>query len=312
MKRSLPTALWMMLLVASTSLAQDAGTAIDDCLPKLNIEIDVGYERIAERCPALSNALENSGWAAWLPRGWKESGNDLSAGSLMELRDLAARELAVQSNGRAPDVGELKRVLADLGTSAQERGGVWARFKAWLRTALEANNEATDDSTLARLIRRHGLSQTIIEIITYCAYAVIVALAVLIVFNELRHAGLLKRASRAGKESVTNATGARLSVSMKDIEAAPLFERPRLLLSLIISRLSALGRLPPPGALTVRELTRAAQLQEPDDRQRLSQLALATERVRFSDDDAPVESVESAVQQGRELLDRLDGDGKRA
>ena len=49
-------------------------------------------------------------------------------------------------------------------------------------------------------------------------------------------------------------------MSWRDIEQAPLRDRPRLLLELIVRRLSDRGALPPAGALTVRELTRAAQI----------------------------------------------------
>ena len=70
-----------------------------------------------------------------------------------------------------------------------------------------------------------------------------------------------------------------------DVERAPLAERPRLLLELIAAKLTDLKRLPPAGAFTVRELTRAAQLaaRKPIARA-CTELALTAERARYADD----------------------------
>jgi Domain of unknown function (DUF4129) len=90
------------------------------------------------------------------------------------------------------------------------------------------------------------------------------------------------------------------------VERASLVDKPRLLLELIVRRLSDRGFLPPAGALTVRELTRAARLPEPDDRIRLSDLAMAAERVRYSGHDPGAERLDESIARGRELLDRID------
>jgi hypothetical protein len=79
-----------------------------------------------------------------------------------------------------------------------------------------------------------------------------------------------------------------------------------LLLELIARRLIDRGYLPPAGALTVRELTSAARLPEPDDRTRLSELALTAERVRYSAGELDSEALDRSVARGRELLERLD------
>ena len=60
-----------LLLLAAFTGAQaeppDAVATIDACIARLDPQIDVGYERIARRCPDLAPTLEKSGWAAWLP-----------------------------------------------------------------------------------------------------------------------------------------------------------------------------------------------------------------------------------------------------
>jgi hypothetical protein len=95
-------------------------------------------------------------------------------------------------------------------------------------------------------------------------------------------------------------------MAWSDIERAPLADKPRLLLEMIVKRLSDRGYLPPAGALTVRELTRSVQLPEPDDRTRLSDLALAAERLRYSARELESGALHESVARGRELLDRLD------
>src|SRR5215212_4092319 len=121
---------------------QDALAALDACVAKLDAELDVGYERIAGRCPRLARTLEQSGWAQWLPRGWKEARNELSAGSLIELRTLVARELEAPIGAHRPDVKHLNAVLTGLGAAARERESLWSRFRAWLRIVVARNKPA--------------------------------------------------------------------------------------------------------------------------------------------------------------------------
>src|SRR5689334_24978743 len=99
----------LLLLFAAPAIAADANSpdavaVIDACIARLDPQIDVGYERIARRCPDLAPTLERSGWAAWLPQGWKDSRNDLSAGSLRELQALVTRELATPAAATTPRV----------------------------------------------------------------------------------------------------------------------------------------------------------------------------------------------------------------
>src|SRR5580698_9672953 len=92
--------------------------AIDACVLRLNPDVDIGYDRVAARCPALVRRVSESGVSAWLPRDWQRAGNDLSAAGLRELRQSLARELtAVGGAGErvgAPRVERIHDVLASL------------------------------------------------------------------------------------------------------------------------------------------------------------------------------------------------------
>jgi hypothetical protein len=277
--------------------------SLDACLSRLDPELDIGFDRIAARCPELAKQLDHGAWTPWLPRGWKEPGNDLSAGGLKEFRELVDRESAANAFSRAPDIRHLKGVLNGLAGTSSE--GWWSRFKSWLRSILETREQPTDESWFARMVSHVGVSQSLRQLIAYTALAAVVLLAGVIVVNEMRAAGLLAKRGVARRRHGSAETHTPLMV-WSDIERAPLTEKPRLLLELIVRRLSERGYLPPAGALTVRELTRAARLPEPDDRTRLSELAMAAERVRYSARDIEPTALDEPVARGRELLDRLD------
>jgi hypothetical protein len=302
----------VLLLFAGTVVAADADSpeavaAIQACIARLDPQIDVGYERIARRCPDLAPALERSGWAAWLPQGWKESRNDLSAGSLKELEALVTRELATQATTPTPRVQRLKEILADLGATGQQRSSAWTRFTKWLRSLFERAGQQNREGWLSRLVSRVGVSDAVMDIISYIALGIVVALAAFIVFNELRLAGLLgRRRAGDGSEPGDGALSGRESITWSDVERAPVLDRPRLLLELIATKLTALGRLPPAGAFTAREVVRAADLSAPADRERLHELALAAERARYAAAGVPPAVAESAVTRARELLTRLE------
>lgn len=285
---------------------KEAIAAIDACVPLLDAALDVGYDRIAARCPRLARSIEQTDWAEWLPRGWNEARNDLSAGSLIELRTLIAREVALPASGAPhPRVAQLKRVLADLGPSAQERSSLWTRFRGWLRSVVERNREEEERSWLDKMIQRNGRSQTVMELLTYGSMALITILAGIIVFNELRAAGLIRRRIRAGGDDAALRALLHKRLAWSDVERAPAADKPRVLLELVIARLTDVRRLPPAGALTVRELTRSASLDDSADRQRLLAVASVAERARYSDEALMPEAVGEAVEAGRELLESL-------
>jgi hypothetical protein len=279
---------------------------IDACVSRLDPQLDIGYDRIAARCPELMRQLEGGAWAPWLPRGWKEPGNDLSAGSLREFRELVARESSASDRTAAdvPDVRNLQPILTALAGTRNE--SAWSRFKTWLRSILEQREQPADESWFSRMVSHVGISQSLIRLVTYGALAAVVLLAAIIVVNEARASGLFPQRRGTARRRRELAAAAASGTTWGDIEKAPLRDRPRLLLELIVRRLSDRGFLPPAGALTVRELTRAALLTEADDRSRLTDLALAAERIRYSATESQSVGLDEPVARGRELLARLD------
>jgi hypothetical protein len=290
-------------LVSTNAFGQ--ADAIDSCLKRLDPTTDIGYERIAARCPDLTRQLEAGAWSAWLPREWKTPNNDLSAASLKDLRQLAEHELATRAPARAPSLVPLPAILLDLGPMESRRTGLWARFTNWLRIALERQGPSDGHDWWDRTVGRVSVSQTVIDVIGYGCLAAVVAIAVSLVLNELQVAGVfgvgrIRAGGKAGGRVTTRAPS-----DWTAIESASAGERPRLLLELIAARLVELNRLPPAGAFTVRELLQNAHLPRGDDRSVLADVALAAEKVRFSGEPIPAAHLEAVAERGRQLLEHL-------
>ena len=319
----------LMLLIAHPVRSSDISTeaargAIDSCVGRLNAETDIGYEHVAVRCPDLARRLDEAGLSAWLPHDWKKAGNDLSSGGLRELGNLLVLEdrdsAASQGPAHQPDVSHLPAVLARLaGADAAEGHGWWARTKAWLRDVFE-HREEEDDSWFSRVVGQNGFSQAVIELVSYAALVLVVVLAVVIVTNELRVGGVLGRWRRryVTRRRVVLPDGAEregtAAVTWDDVHEAALAQRPRILLEIITSRLTAEGRLPQSRGLTVRELVRLARLPDETDRRRLVELARMSERMRFSNEPIPETVVSAVLEDGRLLLGRISvaTDGQQA
>ncbi|HXW74184.1 MAG TPA: DUF4129 domain-containing protein [Steroidobacteraceae bacterium] len=301
-------ALLALLLAAALvpcAQARDALQVIDECIARLDTELDVGYPSIAARCPDLTPALTQSPWAPWLPAGWNRQDNQLSRSGLAELRALLAREVAPEVSRRPPLHPE--RVAAVLATVVERDAGSlswWQRFKDWLHRILAARATGRDH-WLAHWLTQIKLATSTTQLIVWSALALVVALAAGIVINELRIAGLL--GSRAGRTQTRNALeqapGAALV--LEQIERAAPERQPGLLLELIALRLAEQDRLPPARALTARELTRRARLPDESGRTQFAELVGVCERLRFSAERVSDASLAAALRSGRTLLAAL-------
>jgi Domain of unknown function (DUF4129) len=298
----------------STAGGQQAGAdveaviaIVEACSERLDPQIDIGYERIAARCPDLARRLEQNALAAWLPEGWKDAGNNLSAGSLQELAVLMRREIATPATGRTPNVKHLHAVLVEIGQSTQQQSSLWRRMRLWLHKVFPSSAEPTDTGWIPRMISRIGLPQTVIELVTYLALAVVIGLSVLILTNEVRQTGLFRR--RLGRtESVSRITTveSRVRLDWRDVERAELADKPRVLLELLLDRLTRAHRLPPAHSLTTREISRAASLPDQQNAERLRLIAQTAERLRYASRAPSGAEIEQVVEDGRVLLAELE------
>jgi len=300
---------WLLALLLTAAgvplaSARDAVASIDACIRQLDPGLDVGYTRIAERCPDLTPSLAHSPWALWLPSDWNRPGNQLSASGLTELRTLLARKPRTPSV-RAPRIARVGPVLATLELTERTDSSWWARFKAWLHELAERLAQQQDRGWLRRLLGSIDLSQHTLEGIVWVALALVVALAATIVANELRVAGLLGRTQRTRRSRAAATAALQRAPTLDEVERASPAQQPRLLLALIVARLGEQQRLPPARALTVHELERAAELPDEADRGRLAALVAVCEWVCFAGREVPPPRLAAALAHGRELLGSL-------
>lgn len=271
---------------------------IDGCLAHLDPQS--GSDGIAVRCPDLVRKLAASDAGAWLPAGWAAPDNDLSVGSLTDLRQLIAHQLSLRASAHPPDLNALKSILIELGPT--QTPSAWSRFMRWLREALERGEPGPASSWWN--IDSAGPSQTVIDFICYAGLAAVVIMALALILNELRVAGAFARGPDRIARDVRR-TPMATALDWSTIQNAPTRDRPRLLLELIAARLIELDRLPPARGFTVRELMQQVRLSEGEDRSLLADVAFAAERVRFSAEQIAAASLQTVIERGRRLLEHL-------
>jgi hypothetical protein len=297
----LPLALLCLVLAGTAHAAgPDVLAALDACAAQLDPSVDVGYKRIAARCPGLAATLEQSPAGAWLPASWKEPDNLLNAEGLRALRAALVREsAAVPGGGRALNPERVGAVLERIRQPQHAEEGLWARIKRWLR-ALFTPQPQSDSGWLRRLFGDVSVDKATLRLIAALSIALLVVLAGAVVVNELRVAGLLRR--RAARRAALNTGRVARGSALAAVEGA----EPGLLLELIAARLVAQDRLPPARAFTVRELVQRAQLRDASERTRLAELAAVSERLRYATGGVAAPVLEATLRGGRELLASLE------
>ncbi len=293
------------LLASGAALAADdaALRAIDACRAKLDARADLGVERVAQRCPDLFPALERAPWREMLPHTMRERREQISADSLRALGDLVRRSLQETGQRAPPDTARVASALAALGVEGQEGVTRWERFKKWLKDKYEGRKDDrpgwVDD-----LSRRLQTSEGVAQAITYAGYALVAALMFYVVWTELRAAGLFG-GPRPGAGRRREAAQWRRRLQLADVMAAPLAERPGMLLRLLGDALTRAQRLPAAAGMTAGAIARRAELESPDERCELELVAGVADEVRFAPRPPDDPRLESAVTRAQALLARI-------
>jgi hypothetical protein len=286
---------------APRSAPGEALAVIDQCVARLDAEVDVGFRRIGLRCPELPAALERGGFERWLPRDWRAPDNELSAGGLEELRELLASELTMQPVRRPPSVQHLRRVLVELGAPAR-RGAVRRQIERWLRR-LDGLREPSRPAGSLPMLGRVDLAPLVTKLLALAALAGLLVLAAVILLNELRAAGVLRAPSRSRNRGIAAPVASAGAVA--ELQGVSAAERPRMLLALILERLSRARGLTGLRSLTAQELMRAGLFDDAESARQLVQLALTAERVRYARTAASADDLAAAARGGGALLEKL-------
>jgi hypothetical protein len=284
--------------------ADDAALRIvEACRARLDARTDVGLERIQQRCPDLMPALLNAPWSDLLPRSMTERRDEISATSLGALI-----ELVQHANDVTPRVvlerKDLDPVLASLGSAGDEGASRWDRFKRWLKRKLEGRKDDRKPGWLDEWSRQFRTSEGVAKAITYLGYALVGALMLYVLWSELAAAGLLGGLRRASQRTNPAAEWRRRLI-LADVMAAPLADRPGMLLKLLGEALTRANRLPGADGLTAGAIVRRAQLDDDADRAALASVASTADEIRYASRKPPDERLEHTVESAKSLLARF-------
>lgn len=294
------------LLVAGGALAADdpALRVVEACRARLDASADVGIERIQKRCPELLPALAKAAWRDLLPQTLRERREEITAGSLRALEELVRQSGAGATLREAPSREKLEPVLAELGTKGQQGATRWERFKRWIKEKLEKRKDDDETSALERWSRQFQTSEGIAQAITYLGYFMVGVLVVLVIGSELRAAGLFGATRRARARSDPAAQW-RGRLVLSDVAAAPLADRPGMLLRLLGEALTRAERLPAAEGLTSAAIVRSASLDSEQERAELAQVATTADTVRYGNTTPSDDKLEGTVAAARTLLGKF-------
>lgn len=294
-----------LLLMAGNAMAQDAALrALDACRARLDPRFDIGMDRVQARCPELLPALQHASWKDLLPTSFGQRREEISAQSLGALADLVRHAQDPVTTRAPPKLDSLAPVLEELGAQGKQGATRWERFKRWLREKFERRHGPEEQGWLERLRGQLSSSEGVMRALTYVCYGLVIALVLFMIAAELRAAGLLGGKGRASRRAAAAAEWRR-RLLLADIMAAPLSERPGMLLRLLGEALTRVQRLPAADGLTAPALARRARLEEEPDRAALARVADAAEQRRYGARLPDDTALEGAVAAARDLLGRI-------
>ena len=295
----------ILVLAGGAFAADDAALrVVEACRARLDPATDLGLERIQKRCPELLPALASAPWRDLLPQTLRERRDEISAESLRVLAELVRKAGSAAKLRDAPSREKLEPVLMGLGAKGQEGATRWDRFKRWLKEKLENRKDDDEASALEKWSRQFQTSEGIAQAITYAGYVMVGVLMLFVIWSELRAAGLLGR-TRHGRGAEGAATQWRRRLMQSDISAAPLADRPGMLLRLLGEALTRAERLPAADGLTAATIVRRASLDSEQERAALAQIATTADTVRYGSNPPPEEQLEGTVNSAKALLERF-------
>jgi hypothetical protein len=293
-----------MVLAGAVFAADDAALrVVEACRARLDLRNDIGIERIQRRCPELMPALNGAPWRQLLPQTLRERREEITAESLRALVELVRHAGDSVALRDAPDREVLLPVLAELGAAGQQGATRWERFKRWLKEKLEKRKD-DDAGALEKWGRQFQSSEGIAQAITYIGYTLVGLLVLYVIWSELRAAGLLGGLRRAAARA-TPAAQWRRRLLLADVSAAPLADRPGMLLRLLGEALTRSGRLPAADGLTAAAIARSARLDSESEREDLTLVATSADSIRYGDHKPPDDALEGTVTAARKLLEKF-------
>lgn len=287
-----------LLLALGSALAQGSPRdVVEDCVRRVPAR-EQGLSKLEQDCPGLRGALQESGIAALIAPG---SQTRLRAQSLTELLTPMG---AVQSGAtRTPDPKALGPILSGLAQPA-ERQSWWSRIRAWLQRWLAGGASEKSPAWLSGWLAKLRSGQLLL-ILTFVLLALVVISAGVVIYRELRAAGVFSRGHRETPVSGDAHWAVAPGLTLAQVRATPAGQRATLMFRLLVQRLVAAGRLPDDRSLTHRELTRQVALDDERQREEWRRLSALAERQVFAPGSVATASVEPALIAGEALYESI-------
>jgi hypothetical protein len=286
--RLLPWAALLLLGVANAQVPPQE--EIRECLAGAGSSAE-NLEQLEQACPELGPALESIGIRPLIAATSREKITPASLPSVLVLNRESQRE--------GPDVRRAAAALQGVadGPVSQSR---WARLKAWLLERLTGNSSSAQ--WLSDWLTKHSPSAAMLKVVLYALFALVVVAAVVVVINEMRAAGFLRRrASHGSVVARVQHVTASGNLTLADIRDVPVPMRPALLFRLLVEGLIRTERLPADRSLTHRELRHRAQWSDESQRATWEQLALLAERQIFSGSTLRTDEIGTVLEDAERL-----------
>lgn len=302
----------LLVLLAATPAAwcQAAGqdeerSALDiigDCSDSADEET-VGLTALEEECPGLTRSLEQSGYLRLMSTSLRDELDAYDLSDVLTVDDWYAQDAA----GPDPDVAALGPILDSLRAQEPQRPLTWfERFKRWLRSMAD-RQERDSDNWLSRWLDKTRVTETVATTILFVALALILALTVLVIVNELRAAGVFRKRLVLEIDNSAASTATLPDDATADVDSLPADRKASMLLRMLVTTLVQSGRLRTERSLTHRELSARAKFDDAQQRESFQRVAALAERTVYGSSEVAESEVEPIVSAARALDAQLRG-----
>jgi hypothetical protein len=160
---------------------------------------------------------------------------------------------------------------------------------------------------LSRWLDRAKVTETIATTLLFVALALILALTVLVIVNELRAAGVFRKRLVVEIDNGTANTAALADEATVDVDSLPPDRKASMLLRMLVTTLVQSGRLRTERSLTHRELCARANFDDAGQRESFKRVAALAERTVYGSSEVAASEVEPIVSAARALDAQLRG-----
>jgi len=285
--------LWACNAFSQAPASVDASEIVSNCASRAT---ETGLEALEKSCPGVTDALKEFGVLQLLS---KEQTEQLTAEGLSQLESLHEDYSVAQPSGAHQVATQsLQSILSKLQKERpREQAQSWfQRLITWLRGF--QNRSARRDSSW---LQKFDPSERALQITRWTLIAIVILLALGVVLNELRVAGILRKRRSHELSSLPLGAAVATPALAAKLEDAQLLERPSILLRMIVSELTRGGQLRTERSLTHRELSEQARFATDTQHETFRRLAGLSESLLYGARPISAERINETVNEGLNL-----------